>query len=254
MIDRAAVVAAHDRDMRADPPPLVGVERVWVDGVLRSLGGYDFIGWWDFRPARAGEIAAREAAFFRGRSQPVDWRVYSHDLPVGLEAALADAGWTGEAPETFVAFDMDEGMPPADRVEGLEVRVARDRDGLADYLAVNAEAFGRPARQSVEELEKSLEDPSLTCFVAYAQGRPVSSSGLHLPPGRDFAGLYSGGVVPAFRGRGVYRALVAARAEAARRRGYRYLTVDARETSRPILERLGFQTMATIRRWTLKAA
>ncbi len=82
----------------------------------------------------------------------------------------------------------------------------------------------------------------------------MASGGLQLPRGRAFAGLYSGGTVPDYRGRGAYRALVAARAAEALRRGYRYLTVDARETSRPILQRLGFQALATIRGWTLPGA
>ena len=32
---------------------------------------------------------------------------------------------------------------------------------------------------------------------------------------------------------------------------YRYLTVDARDTSRPILERLGFIELTTVTGWTL---
>jgi GNAT superfamily N-acetyltransferase len=252
-MDAAAVLAAYDRDMRADPAPEIGVERVWVDGVLRTLGAYDFIGWWDFRPARAAEIAEREADFFCNRGAGAEWKVYGHDHPAGLEAALAQAGWTGEEAETLVAFDMDDGMPPFDRAAGLEIREVRDGAGLADFLAVNATAFDRPARQTVEELEKAINDPGLAYFVAYREGSPVSSGGLHLPAGRPFAGLYSGGVVPDHRGRGAYRALIAARAEEARRRGYRYLTVDARETSRPILERLGFVPLATIRGWTISA-
>ncbi|MDF3147385.1 GNAT family N-acetyltransferase, partial [Streptomyces sp. T21Q-yed] len=47
------------------------------------------------------------------------------------------------------------------------------------------------------------------------------------------------------RGRGIYRALVAHRARAAVDRGYRYLQVDAMSTSRPILERLGFEPLTT---------
>lgn len=69
-----------------------------------------------------------------------------------------------------------------------------------------------------------------------------------------FAGLYSGGTIPEYRSRGAYRALVAARAAVARRRGYRFLIVDARETSRPILQRLGFEPLATVRGWTLAGA
>ena len=73
-------------------------------------------------------------------------------------------------------------------------------------------------------------------------------------PGRAFAGLYGGGTRPDYQGRGVYLALVAARAAEARRRGHRYLTVDARETSRPILQRIGFEPLTTLRDWTLPGA
>jgi hypothetical protein len=45
--------------------------------------------------------------------------------------------------------------------------------------------------------------------------------------------------------------MVAARTADARRRGFRYLTVDARETSRPILERLGFEPVAKLTAWRL---
>jgi len=51
--------------------------------------------------------------------------------------------------------------------------------------------------------------------------------------------------VPGWRGRGVYRALVAHRARVAAERGYRYLQVDASDESRPILERLGFHPLTT---------
>ena len=46
--------------------------------------------------------------------------------------------------------------------------------------------------------------------------------------------------------------LVARRAEEARRRGYRFLTTDARETSRPILERGGFVPLTGITGWVLR--
>ena len=252
-MDRARVLSDYDRTMRADPAPERGVERVWVDGVLRTLGAYDLIGWWDFGSERAREIAEREAAFFRDHSAKAaaEWKVFSHDAPAGLETALAAAGWTGEEAETFVVFDMSDGMPPVDPAIGLDIREAADRTGFADFLAINAAANNRPARQSVEDLQKTVDDASLAYFVAYADERPVASAGLQLAPGRAFAGLYSGGTVPDYRGRGAYRALVGARASIARQRGYRYLWVDARKTSRPILERLGFEPLATIRGWTL---
>ena len=62
-------------------------------------------------------------------------------------------------------------------------------------------------------------------------------------PGKQFASLWGGSTIAAFRSRGLYTALVAVRAQEARRSGARFLTVDARPMSRPILERLGFQVM-----------
>ena len=47
----------------------------------------------------------------------------------------------------------------------------------------------------------------------------------------------------AYRGRGVYRALVAARATSALAHGCTVLQVDASDDSRPILERLGLRTV-----------
>ena len=47
-MDAASVLARFDAEIRADPPAEQGVERVWADGVLRTLGAYNFIGWWDF--------------------------------------------------------------------------------------------------------------------------------------------------------------------------------------------------------------
>ena len=49
----------------------------------------------------------------------------------------------------------------------------------------------------------------------------------------------------AWRGRGIYRALVAVRARRAVARGVRYLQVDASDDSAPILRRLGFGAVTT---------
>ncbi|MFI4935697.1 MAG: GNAT family N-acetyltransferase [Caulobacterales bacterium] len=252
-MDAAAILARYDTDMRADPPAEVGVERTWADGVLRTTGAYNFIGWWDFPAERAPAIAAREAAFFRALGGEVEWKVYSHDAPPGLQAHLAGAGFEDDGPETFLAFDLEGGDLPLEAPAGIEIRRVSDAAGIADLVTANTLAFGAREDWRQAALEARLADPTVALYVAYAGGEPVSSGRLELAPGRAFAGLYGGGTAPARRGRGVYRALVAARAAEARRRGVRWLTVDARETSRPILERLGFMPLATIRGWVLRS-
>jgi GNAT superfamily N-acetyltransferase len=68
---------------------------------------------------------------------------------------------------------------------------------------------------------------------------------VRFPSGTEFATFWGGFTLPAWRGRGLYRALVAHRAKLATERGRRYIQVDASDASRPILERLGFVAVTT---------
>ena len=81
--------------------------------------------------------------------------------------------------------------------------------------------------------------------VAMAGQTPIAAGRVEFHSGTDFASLWGGGTLPAWRGRGVFRSLVAHRAAQASARGFRYLQVDASPDSRPILRRLGFVELAT---------
>lgn len=93
-------------------------------------------------------------------------------------------------------------------------------------------------------------------LVAEADDIVVSAAWLVYKPGTDFAGLWGGSTLADWRGRGIYRALVARRAQLAVARGVKYLQVDASDNSRPILERLGFVAVTTTTPyvWTPSAA
>jgi GNAT superfamily N-acetyltransferase len=239
--------------MRADPPSEIGVASQWAGPVLRRLGdARAFIEHWTFGADGAYAAAEAEAAHFGKTGQAVEWRVFSHDRPPNLEAALAAAGFAPEPAETFMVFDLADRLDAGSAPAGVSVRPVSDAAGLEDVLAVRADAFGDEHAALRQELAARLADPALALYVAYVDGRPAASARLEAPQDRPFAGLYGGGVRPEYRGAGLYRALVAARADEAIRRGVRYLTVDAAETSRPILQRLGFETLATVRGWELK--
>ena len=75
--------------------------------------------------------------------------------------------------------------------------------------------------------------------------KPVGAAWSSLWSDRDFSPLFGGAVLPAWRRRGIYRAMVAARARAAERLGIRWLVVDASEESAPILRQLGFAEVAS---------
>ena len=85
----------------------------------------------------------------------------------------------------------------------------------------------------------------LRVFVAEAGDLTVSAGWVRFPSETEFVTLWGGATLPAWRGRGIYRALVARRAKLAAERGRRYIEVDASDDSRPILERLGFVPVTT---------
>jgi GNAT superfamily N-acetyltransferase len=142
--------------------------------------------------------------------------------------------------------------PPAATETEIIIRRIGDEAGLHDLIAVQTAVFERDHAAIADEFRSRLTDPTLGLYVAYSGGVPVAAGRLSLPPGRSFAGLWGGGTLPAFRQRGIYRQLVAARANTARTLGYRHLIVEARESSRPILQRLGFVPLTSVVGWILR--
>jgi GNAT superfamily N-acetyltransferase len=237
--------------MRAHAPQRTGFEQIWFDGVLRTTGLFNFIDWWDFAPERTREIVRREADHFRSLRRDVEWRVYGHDQPAGLEMALADEGFESQEQETLVAAEASgEFNPPPS--PGAEIRRVLDEPGLVDYVAVLHAAFGDDKTITLDGYRTRLADPGVALFIAYVGGSPAAAGRLGAAADRQFAGLWDGATAPKYRGRGLYRALVGVRAAEAQRRGARFVYVDARETSRRILQRLGFEPLVTKRGWELK--
>jgi len=157
----------------------------------------------------------------------VEWKYYSHDLPADLPARLVAAGLVPEDEETVVATEAASiPPPPAD----VDLRIVTE-----EFVDLAARVFG----SRFELPEKAV------AVIAVVDGEPVSGGRVDLEDGTDFAGLFGGVTLPEFRGRGLYRATVAKRAELAREGGYRWLYSDALPTSRPILERLGFVAITT---------
>jgi GNAT superfamily N-acetyltransferase len=156
----------------------------------------------------------------------VEWKYYSHDGPE-LRERLAAAGLEPDDEETVVVAEAASIPPPPGDVE---LRVVTD-----EFVELAAEVFGN--RFDLPERAVAV--------VALVDAQPVSGGRVDFEDGVEFAGLFGGITLPEFRGRGLYRATVAKRAELARERGYRWLYSDALPTSRPILERLGFVPITT---------
>ncbi|MGH6934288.1 MAG: hypothetical protein ACREEE_17870 [Dongiaceae bacterium] len=74
--------------------------------------------------------------------------------------------------------------------------------------------------------------------------------------GTQFASIWGAATLREFRGRRTYTSLVDRHWEVARRKGARYLYVDANGNSRPVLERFGFRPLTGARGyiWRARAA
>jgi GNAT superfamily N-acetyltransferase len=142
----------------------------------------------------------------------------------------------------ITALTLDAELP-----DGIRLLPATDRAGVDLVADVHEKAFGTDSsRLRAQLLAQLATDPdTVVAVVALAGDEPVSAARMELVPGTRFAGLWGGGTVEGWRGRGIYRALVAHRARIAADRGYRYLQVDASDQSRPILERLGLAPLTT---------
>jgi GNAT superfamily N-acetyltransferase len=252
MIRPAEVLARYDEEMRRGTPPIPGSRVEVVGPLVRVVGRENFVIYSALTESNARAVVAEQVEYFLRAGTEVEWKVFGHDLPANLEEILAAAGFVPEAPETVVVLDLADGVPRGPTAPGVEIRRVNDEGGARDALTANEAAFGTEGRRYADRYSEWLHDPTQGLYVAYAGGSPVASARLELTPGRSFAGLWGGGVAPAHRGKGIYRGLVGVRAAAAKDAGYRYLTVDAQETSRPILERLGFVALTTTRPWVLR--
>ncbi|MEU9204064.1 GNAT family N-acetyltransferase [Streptomyces sp. NPDC048332] len=248
------LLAVFDREMRegARPDgPGVRVER--GDGFVRQVGtetDWNGVVWSppDLDAARADAAIAAQVAHCTARGYgEFEWKLYSHDRPADLGARLLAAGFVPEEPETLLVAPVAD-QPTAVRLpEGVQLRTVRDEADVDLMARAHEQAFGTDgSRLRRQVLARLAEDPDdFVAVLAMAGDEPVSSARMELYTGTGFAGLWGGGTVEAWRGRGVYRALIAFRAGIAAERGYRYLQVDATEDSRPILQRLGFTALGT---------
>jgi hypothetical protein len=196
-------------------------------------------------------LIAETVAFFAGIPQieEFEWKTRGHDWPPDLGARLEAQGLEPEEIETVMVGEARALAVEVDLPSGVVVRRVDDlpeRDAIVTEAAdVQRAVFGGgpTAREVLDRLDRM---PGLETFwVAEADGAVVSAGRLARVEGTEFAGLWGGATLEEWRGRGIYRALTAARARAALSEGVRYLHSDCSAMSRPILERSGLVAVTT---------
>ena len=187
------------------------------------------------------------------RRLPLMWTLDPGTKPPDLAARLSAHGVVPDPHgESFDVMVLPATAGPVGGdVAGLEILDALSSpEAFRDADAVSGEAFrsalARDTRGYPEQLERrrAAQRAAGNRFVLLAtvDGEPAGTAGLTLrPPG---GAILNGGAVRAkFRGRGVYRAMVAARLDIVRRAGLPGVSVWGGDMSGPILKKLGFVTV-----------
>jgi len=253
-LDAAELLAAYDEQLRAQVPERLppGEHAEWDGPVVRFWGGPGG-GWVLYRDlggldgSELDDLIARQVRFFAERGSRFEWKYHGHDLPADLTVRLRAAGLEPEEQETVVIARVADVARPPEPPAGLGLREVTERHDL-DRIARMEEAVWGVERSWLADMiesERSVDPASISVVVAEADGEVVCAAWVRFATGTEFATLWGGATLPAWRGRGIYRATVAHRASLAAARGYRYLEVDASDDSRPILERLGFLAVTT---------
>lgn len=249
VIDRAGLLTAYDEQLRTDAetPSAVSVERLGPLRLVTFAGGRGFVTYRDLGGANADAIRQLvPAALARYQADPeisrVEWKTREHDHAPGLHEALVESGFVAKEPESIMLGEARMLAVDVDLPEGVSLRRITEAKDVRGMSAMADEVFGDPASEQMANAllrRLSLHD-GMELWVAEAGGQIVGAGRLEPVHGTAFAGIWGGATRPEWRGRGIYRALTAARAQSALAVGKTLINSDSTEHSRPILERAGF--------------
>ncbi|HEY4462385.1 MAG TPA: GNAT family N-acetyltransferase [Streptosporangiaceae bacterium] len=249
-----AWLTVYDQQMRGlepKPPAWVRYER---DGpLLRGVGGHRgyITGPRDVgvTGAELDQLIARQRDYFARRGEAVGWQTRAHDEPADLTARLRAAGFVPQEERTVLIGLTAELATAPVLPGGVVLRWVTADDDIHRIAALQSAVWGQDWSWLAENLigRIAAAPDGIAILAAEAGGEVVSAGWLaFFGPGADsFARLLGGSTLPQWRGRGIYRALVAARAQRAAARSVKYLQVGASNDSAPILRRLGFRAVTT---------
>jgi GNAT superfamily N-acetyltransferase len=180
------------------------------------------------------------------------WYVTPSSRPENLAELLLARGFFPAAAPPYepelTAMALVEPPPPAPRE--IEARRVRDFEEYLVSMRIAVTLMDNPEERAswlaaARSLWEQEGGPAPYTHVAYIDGKMVGFGWAVTNP----LGLMMGGstVLPEARGRGAYRALVAARWQTAVELGTPALVIQAGAMSRPILERCGFQVVGHLR-------
>lgn len=258
--ERAALLAAYDAQLRGVSEVQGGLSWDRSGPLWRALvnrGGFvsyeslESLGTLDAVDALIAETVAFYAA--RPEVEEFEWKTRGHDWPPDLDQRLRAHGLQPDEVETVMIGEARHLAVDVELPEGVTVRRVDqlpEREALvveASEVAARIFGGGPSGEEMLDRLDRmhGLEQFWVAEASTHEGSRVVCSGRLARVEGTEFAGIWGGSTLPEWRGKGIYRALTAARARAALAEGVRYIHSDCTVMSRPILERSGLVAVTT---------
>ncbi len=199
-----------------------------------------------FRVEEVDEVIAEVRSLLRSRGRySTQWEIGSCAEPEGLVDLLLDRGIIRDKDPYAVALVLKSEPPPPQ-----PGHVARRVESFEEYAAANEvqwEAFDMPGDEINESralLPSHWRDSPNIMHAVWLDGLIVSA-GTSAPTPHGLL-LYGGATLRRARRGGAYRALLRARWDEAVGRATPTLITQGGSMSRPILERLGFETVGHV--------
>lgn len=256
MTDDATLLAAYDEQLRSTAEMRSTIEYEQHGPLLwgKHRGGRGFVSYRSLGNPNDIELTALiEATIQHYSADPeiteFEWKSRGHDGVPHLHDLLVEHGFTADEPESVMIGEAHLIATDVPVPEGVSLRRITNRADVEAMVTMQAAVFGDPETipERLETTMNQVADPTagFELWVAEADGQVISAGRVDPVPDTDFAGIWGGASLPEWRGRGIYRALTAKRAQAALRVGKTFINSDSTEYSRPILERSGFRRVTT---------
>lgn len=239
---------ASPRDAHVDDPDIRVVHRPgWSQRITPSFakGGFNSVDLAVLDPADADAVIAATIAEYDALGIRFRWTVGPDSAPHDLGARLQRHGLKPTAVALMAAdlADLSDLMLPTSDVD-VEPLTLANLATYADTVAAGWSADPTPLI-AYERARLHTGDTRHPAYLARIAGTPVAAANTALFTRSAY--LMGAVVLPPYRGRGVYRALIAARLRDIAAAGLRLVTTQAlASTSAPILARLGFRTVAAV--------
>jgi hypothetical protein len=248
-MNTSQIIALYDQDQRKDvdyPDTRREVTSNVVRHIDTSAIGKGLITYSQLNEANADDTIREQVSYFESIGQDFEWKLYDYDQPSDLKERLGSYGFIVEEAEALLVLDLEEAPQILSQPSLHNVQRIIDPEKLVDVQSVEQQVWDEDSSWVLHFLGDALSNypEQMSVYVAYIDEQPVSAAWIYFPDHSQFAGLWGGATISSFRKQGLFTTLLAVRAQEAKARQVRYLTVEAMPMSRPILEKLGFEMIA----------